>query len=92
VRAVFAGQQILAGDDKAVLVARDVGAQPIGTRRSADEDEEPVRRLFFLRSGRPVGDRDGLQVVVTAPGYDLSLEPHLDISCIANALDKVLRH
>ena len=43
-RARSARQQVLTGDHEPLVVADDLGAEPVGARRGADEDEQPARR------------------------------------------------
>ena len=49
---------------KPLLVADDLGAEPVGARRGADEDEQPARRHLLGGAGVPVGEGERLEVAV----------------------------
>ena len=59
-------QQVVAGDDEPLVVAGDLGAEPLGAGRGPDEDEQPARR-HLLGGGVPVGQRQRLEVAVAPP-------------------------
>src|SRR5262249_25514508 len=76
--AVFAVEQIAAGDDEAVLVTRDFITQPVRAWRGPDVHEEPVGVDVFLRAGGAIGEREALEVVGTSARDDLGLQAYLD--------------
>ena len=59
------GDEVVPGHDEAVVVAHDVGAEPVGARRGADVDEEPRGVDLRRGAGVPVGERQPLEVAVT---------------------------
>ena len=71
--------QVLAGDEKAVVVADHVGTEPLSTRGAADEDEEPARGDFLDGSGDPLHEGEGSPGDRRRRCFHLSAVAHLDV-------------
>ena len=62
-RRLAVADQIVAGEDEAVLVALDDAFQPVGVRLRADEDEQPRRRVFLGVARLVVDQRDRFEML-----------------------------
>ena len=60
-------QEVLPRDDEPLVVPDDVGAEPLGAGRRADEREQPARRHLLRDAGVLVGEREFLEVAVARP-------------------------
>ena len=83
---------VAAGEQKAVLVHRDVAAQPVGVGIGADEHEQRLGLELAALAGARVGDDDRLERGLALELDDLGVGHQLDLGAVLELVDQVARH
>jgi hypothetical protein len=84
--------QVGSGEDEPVLVAADLGRQPVGARHGADEDHQRRGGNDLSAAGSRVSQGQGLQLPGAGGGGDLGGGSDADVGRRGDLVDQVLRH